>query len=117
MKRKIITIAATALAIGTLSVAPLVAEAATVPVSAIVLGTAQVVAAPASLVSWTKSGQTAGFTVTVTTTNPGGYTFAFNDGSQLGNANFTLSGALPGNTLGASGICVGNSKQGSRWRA
>jgi hypothetical protein len=112
MIRKIIPIAAIALAIGTLTVAPRVATAASptssVTVSAVVPTSATVTTTSATLASWTAANQTATFTVTVTTSDSNGWTFNFYDSSATTSnyePTYTLTGQAHSNT-GQFGIFV-----------
>jgi hypothetical protein len=98
MTHKIITIAAAALAIGALSVAPRVAEAANVSVSATVSTTGAITAATNAITTaWTGASAAAvPFTVTVTTNDSAGYDFTFT-GTNAASAAFFLLGTKTAN--------------------
>jgi outer membrane receptor protein involved in Fe transport len=107
MTHKIITIAAAALAIGALAVAPRLAEAAPVTVTATVATTSTVSATNVSTTTWTGlTAEAVPFTVSVITNDAAGYTFTFT-------GPFTIAGTTtPGNVVtytvtGNSTVAVG----------
>lgn len=111
MTRKIITLAAAALAIGTLALAPRAVEAQSIGVSAAV-STASAISGStnANTVTWTGAAiQAVPFTITVVSNDTAGYQFTF---TGAGAPAFSLHGtAIPANAVAYTVTAVGGAAE------